>query len=114
MQCVSHSDPFHFSVAIPNFLGTPSIDSTRLMTGPLDLSNATSNILTASPPTSAAGHLHGKKNKHSHSTFQHGWQSTSADQFRPTSPTRTDCYLLKRSFQFVRHSYFVYHHDVIV
>lgn len=117
MQCVSHSDPFHFSVAIPNFLGTPSINSTRLMTGPLDLSNATSNILTASPPTSAAGHLHGKKNRNIHTALfntdgraQHGL----ADQFRPTSPTRTDCYLLKRSFQFVRHSYFVYHHDGIV
>lgn len=48
----------NFSILIVNgtFMnGTPSINSTRLTTGPLDLSNATSNILTA---TSAAGHLH--------------------------------------------------------
>lgn len=69
MQCVSHSDPFHFSVAIPNFLGTPTIDRELLRVGPLDLSNGTRNIANASPPTRVAGHLQGKKNRNIHTAL---------------------------------------------
>lgn len=61
MQCVSHSDPFHFSVAIPNFLGTPTIDSERLNVGPLNITNAASTVVNAS--------LHGKKNRNIHTAL---------------------------------------------
>lgn len=97
------------------------IDDTRVREGPLDLTNPRSNISPTPTPTmnttNDAGHLHGKKNKTIHAALfnkegraQHG----PADQFWLTSPTGMDCNLLKRTFQFVRHSHFVHHHDVIV
>lgn len=104
MQCVSHFDPFHFSLAIPNFLGTPTIETELLRAGPLDFSNLT--MVNATPPTnttSAAGHLHGKKNRNILFNTEGRAQHGRADQVRPTWPITTKCYVLKRLFQFVQH-----------